>query len=259
MNSRIIKNRRPEAKRMVAAPYRPRQKQLLAAVFVLAVLGSVVMAFLVTAYRVELWQQNLHSQRNDLLDQREHLVEQVLALVKEIETLRHRLVTVGTSAEIDRKAATDLQLEVQQRQRQIEALSEELSLYRNLMNPKEGQNGLDVHKFLVYGLAEARHFRYRLILQQLGTGQRVISVAVAAVIQGTEAGAEVEYTAAKLSAEDTPWDEKVKFRYYYDLEGRLVLPEGFEPETIVVTVKASRKAAKTYTFDWISLETPYVW
>jgi len=157
---------------------------------------------------------------------------------------------VGTGAKIDREAAEALKLELAQRQRKISELNEDLSFYRNLMNPKEGQTGLDVYRFLVYGLTDTKQLRYRLVLQQLGTSQKFISVAVQVTLEGTIAGEPTRIELKDLVTEQTSWQERLKFRYYHDVEGQFSLPEGFVPIRTEVSLTQTRRAPKLYSFDW---------
>ncbi len=236
--------------RVVAVPYRPKRKILIGITIVAFVLASCLAGFLFTAYKLEFWQADLQAQRDNL-------AEQLLAEVDNNEMLQSRLVTVQLGADIDRKAAEELKRQLLDKQRLVSVLKEELSFYRNLMNPESGQNGLDAYRFLVYGSSGKDQFRYRLVLQQLGASQKLITVAVSAVIKGELNGEQMQLSLQDIHAPETPWDGSVRFRYYHNLEGQFILPEGFEAKSIEVSLKKGRNKAKTYNFDWTILETTH--
>lgn len=235
------------SERVVVVPYRPKFKIVMAMLLLVLVALSCVAGFLYTAYRLELW-------RADLLGQRDLLVEQLLQTSAKLETQEAQLATVTMGAEIDRQAADALKEQLVERQKTIAGLNEELSFYRNLMNPTAGQSGLDAYRFLVYGSTASDQLRYRLVLQQLGTAQRLINVDVNARVIGTIDGEPVKLDFANLLVDGGNWVSEVKFRYYYDLEGRFRLPEDFVAEQLEVVLTQARKAPTTHIFDWKILE-----
>lgn len=237
--------------RMVVVPHRPWRSVVYGVALVgFIVLGSAL-GFWVAGNRLAIWHENIVAQRDQL-------IEDLVATVERADELESQLANAQMGAEVDRRAAAELQASLLDRQRLISELTEELSFYRNLMNPQQGQNGLDAYRFLVYGLGETNRFRYRLTLQQLGTGQKLISVDAWAEIVGERDGQTETLALSDLSLSATPWEDDVRFRFYLNLEGVFELPVDFEPKQIVLTLKESRKAEKTYHFDWQLVEAPHV-
>lgn len=236
-----------ESERVIVVPYRPKRKLVVGLMILLLIVLSCVAGFLYSAYRLEFW-------RADLLGQRETLIEQLLSASTTLDEQEAQLATISMGANIDRQAAEALKVQLVERQKTIAELNEELSFYRNLMNPKAGQSGLDAYRFLVYGLNDSDQLRYRLVLQQLGTGQQLITVSVKASILGSIDGEPAQLLLSDLLDDKSAWRDNVKFRYYHDIEGRFLLPEGFTPEKLEVVLKAGRKAATTHSFEWELLE-----
>lgn len=236
-----------KSERVVVVPYQPKRKWLIAAIVVVCVLLSCAASFLYTAYRLEVWQA-------DLTGQRDSLIEQLLSASEQLEQQQSQLATISMGADIDRQSAEVLKTQVGLGQKTVSELNEELSFYRNLMNPKAGQTGLDAYRFLVYGLNGTEALRYRLVLQQLGTEQKLISVKVKVTLLGSIKGEPTQILLQDTLAEESAWSDTVKFRYYHNLDGRFTLPEDFTPEQVEVVLTQSRRSPATHIFEWELLE-----
>lgn len=226
------------------APVNPWPKRITLAVLVVLLSTS---GFLFSLFSTDTWYADLESDRDRLLAELE--VEKSTT-----QALRREIATVKTGAIVDRKAAAVVRTELRDYQTDIAKLKESIQFYENLMNPKAGQVGLDAYQFAVYPTDETDVYRFRLVMQQLGTGQRTTSAQVDATVVGLLAEEETHLALSDIVVAPDSWPSKFSFRYYYNAEGKLRLPEGFEPKRITVALKAPKKSSKTFEFNWQVME-----
>lgn len=226
------------------APVNPWPKRIALTVLVIVLSTS---GFLFSLFSTDTWYADLEKDRD-------RLATELAAEKSTTQALRRELATVKTGALVDRQAAAVVRTELRDYQTEIAELKESIQFYENLMNPKAGQVGLDAYQFAVYSTEEAGLFRFRLVMQQLGTGQRTTSADVTAAIVGLQAEEEITLALSDIVVEPEEWPSKFSFRYYYNAEGKLRLPEGFDPKHITVALKAPKKSSKTFEFNWQVME-----
>jgi len=159
------------------------------------------------------------------------------ALSAQAEELRHRIIVLERSQQIDRETnrAASEQLKVAQDERL--ALEKEVSFLRRLIG--EGGGGiLQPTDFELKSTERPREFRYSLTIRQLiqDFGESTGSVEIQVV--GKRDGAEVTLPLSKLKGSE-PTRHKMSFKHFQNFEGSISIPEGFEPENLVVDIKPS--------------------
>ena len=68
-------------------------------------------------------------------------------------------------------------------------------------------------------------------------------------VVGREGGEQVVKSLTDLAPEIT-YPMKFRFRYFQDLRGHMVLPEGFEAEQVLVTAKQNGQESMQASFPW---------
>lgn len=222
--------------------------RLLVAIMVALVAAGVYLSYELGRYRAGY----------SLLDERRR-IERVEAKLAErdelIEGLERRRAILETSREIDGETYARLEDELERLQDRIQAQEEELAFYRSIVTPADGVSGLRIQR-LEIGAADAeRHHKIRLTLvQAILHKDRVrgrVRLAVAGQLDG--ATAELAYEELAAQGDEAPLD--YDFRYFQTLERELVLPVGFEPDTVTVEARprGSRGDAVTQRFSWNTL------
>ena len=99
--------------------------------------------------------------------------------------------------------------------------------------------------------AARQQYRYELLLTQVEARRSVVQGAVTIDLVGEQDGGQVVLPLTEMEPQ-TDYPLKYRFRYFQDFSGTLALPEGFEPQRVVVTVtrQGSREANLQRTFDW---------
>ncbi len=91
-----------------------------------------------------------------------------------------------------------------------------------------------------------REFDVRLVLAQAFRSDRQVSGEVDFVVEGVQRGKAARLTLDELRAADPDAKPlRYAFRYFQDLKAAIVLPEGFAPERVHVTVRSKGKSSKT--------------
>ena len=117
--------------------------------------------------------------------------------------------------------------------------------------PADPSRGLQISEFALLEGAARQQYRYELLLTQVEARRSVVQGAVTIDLVGEQDGGQVVLPLTEMEPQ-TDYPLKYRFRYFQDFSGTLALPEGFEPQRVVVTVtrQGSREANLQRTFDW---------
>ncbi|MEE8244604.1 MAG: DUF6776 family protein, partial [Pseudomonadales bacterium] len=141
---------------------------------------------------------------------------------------------------------------------EIGGLEEEVTFYKSLMAPSSLSKGLQIAEFEVFGGEMSEPFNYHLLLTQVADRRSWIRGDVRLDVIGLQDDAEngQQKSEQVLSLTDLAdvdtYPLKFRFRYFQDLSGLMALPEGFQPERVVVTVvqQGNRANDLQQTFEW---------
>lgn len=180
-----------------------------------------------------------------------HLRIQVADLRDRVRELNQRNTLLARAERIERDAREHLREVIEHRDRDIAALEEELTFYRNIVSPSKMDPGLQVRRVsLRAATGLARTYRYEVVLSQLNGGERYAEGNVRLRVDGHQEGEPASFAMSELALEDEV-ETKFRFKYFQTITGRIQLPEMFEPRWIKVNV------APTNGFD--PLEESYAW
>lgn len=178
------------------------------------------------------------------------------ASARDLGRLRERLVEVELTGEVTDQAAAALRSDIARYRNEAEALREELTFYKSLMDPASVERGLQIAQFeLVPGAAD-NQFTYHILLTQVEARRDWVQGDVRMEVRGQRRDGAGEDTQQVLPltelANVDPYPLKYRFRYFQDLSGELALPPDFLPEAVVVTVnrRGNRADNLQRAFDW---------
>jgi len=170
----------------------------------------------------------------------------------EIRGLQAKLAILETAASVDNEAYGQIESELGDLQSQISELEENLEFYRGIVSPDDSK-GIQIQELRVSEAEAVGEFRLQLFLTQALRSDRSISGRVQMLLQGQQDGAQVELTLADIiSNPDYSLPIRFKFRYFQEVLAEVRLPEGFEPDAVVVKATPTGKNAKT-------VEQSFVW
>jgi cell division protein FtsL len=190
-----------------------------------------------------------------VLDHRRTLARLNEQLAEERATsdeLRRQLAIFNTSREIDHETYAQIQSNLADLQAKIQAQEEELTVYRGILSPHDGVQGLRIQSLSVTPTDSERHYVVRLVLVQAIVHSRRVSGRVKLQIEGVQDGQMTLLDAADLVADRASYDMAYEFRYFQGLECELTLPLGFEPGRIRVEIGPSEAHAEKIeqSFEW---------
>ena len=144
---------------------------------------------------------------------------------------------------------------IAQLQAQIARQSEKLAFYRGMLTPGAPPIGLRVGEVQLSPGKRPLHFRADISLLRSDRPDGEVAGTVSLSVAGSGPGGSTVKHAA-LTGRSA--DLRYRFRYYQEFKQTLVLPPGFRPERLTVTVRSSRPniAPLVQTYPWSAISVP---
>jgi TolA-binding protein len=213
---------------------------------------AVVMVWLAVVAARFAFEDDAERTRRDLASLREArktLNQSLRAVRAENETLREELAFQRQTQEIETQASELLETQLQEQQREILALREQLAFYRGIVSPDVARAGIRVHSLRLSRVGDSAQFRYELVLAQAVRQRRTASGQWALTIEGVEQGRPATRDWPTLAGADAP--VRFNFQYFQEFDGLIKLPPGFVPERIRVQLTPEgASSATTEIWDW---------
>lgn len=222
-----------------------------------AVLG--VTAFVVTSVLVAYWggQHRAAEGHERALSDLTAVRTKLDSSRAEEQRLRREIENAKLGTEVDRQSLESVRQELLQLKSDLASLEEENQFYRNLMAPAGNQRGLNFGTVELSDTDQVRTYHYKVVMQQLATQHELLNGTLSFNIVGRQDG-EVRVLSLHEASEDVgSANIKLRFKYFQNIEGRLVLPDGFEPERIELEARSTGKNATTINkrFGWLVRES----
>ncbi len=166
-----------------------------------------------------------------------------------IAALEQKVANLTRSDQISRKANTELQGTLAERDEEIAALRADVAFYERFVGATGQRRGLSVHELnLKPQDAQAWHF-VATLTQNLGRGA-ISKGEVTLAVEGTREGRmqQLDWNALRQQPEAPGVD--YSFKYFQQVEGDILLPPGLKPVRVVVRVKPERGDAVERSFTW---------
>lgn len=235
----------PDKPRFVIVPHRPYARVLLAVGLVLW-LATVVGAWMLAS---RLAAPGLVKARAEL-EVTSRRANEAEALVKQ---LRQNVATLRRSDQISRSANTELQASLAEREEEVSGLRADVAFYERLVGATGQRRGLSVHE-AVFAPEEGGSWRYTVTLTQ-NLNRGAISKGEARIsVEGVSGGRLRTLPWETLLQKPGAPGQAFSFRYFQQLEGSIVLPEGFTPQRVRVQLRADGSTVDQ-AFPW-QAETP---
>ena len=190
-----------------------------------------------------------------LMETREQFREELKSVREAHREAQQRLITLERGQSIDGQALNEARRTIAALETRISDLRADLTFYRNIMAPSETSTGLQVDQLRLQPDRSGKSYGFKLVLTQIGNNKNYITGVVAVNVIGSRNGEKEVIALRDLSGDIEELGIKFRFRYFQDVEGKLTLPEDFEP--LEVQVVAQAKGAKSTkaerTFDWETL------
>ena len=235
----------PAPSRFVIVHRRPRTRVLVVA-FVLLWVLSLWATFALT-YRFSA--PGLGSAQESLSTLRAQNAE----LEARIERLRQKNTTLGRSDEVSRSANHDLQETLAERDRELSDLRNDVAFYERLVGGSAQRQGLAVHS-LSLAAGEDGSWRYTLTLTQNLKKASVSKGELTLRVEGVQDGKLVNLDWDDLLQSPQAKPQTFSFKYFQQLEGSLMLPSGFTPHRVRVSLRSDGGQTER-VFAWQDTQT----
>lgn len=219
--------------------------------------GLIVIAVLATSYL--LYEYGRYSSGFDSASakrEKDTLESRIEEQEQEMTRLAKQNEILVQGKEIDRVAYAEIDRSLNDLQNENMELKEEVAFYRGIVGSAEEVRGLQIRNFKLVNNGIAQGYRYRLILTQFVRSNRFISGHVNLSVSGVHEGIEKQLPQKEFVKQDQD-DMKFHFKYFQELQGEIVFPEGFVPLKItlsIIPLDNNRKPIEK-TFNWSDVIT----
>lgn len=181
----------------------------------------------------------------------ERLEQNRLELEADITRLREEKAILERSSKVEQEAYRQLNVTMGKLQNQLLALEEKNAFYRGIVSPGSARQGLKIDSFVITSGSGANSYHYKLVLTQVLNNDYVARGTVALMIEGVAEG-EARKLEWKELAADIKQQSRFRFRYFQNMEGDILLPEGFKPTGVTITVQPKGKKYQKLekSLDW---------
>lgn len=166
-----------------------------------------------------------------------------------VAALEQRVATLTRSDQISREANRDLQGTLAERDEEIAGLRADVAFYERFVGSTAKRHGLNVHQLqLVQQDGPAWHFTATLT-QNLNRGA-VNTGKLTLTVEGSRAGKMQKLTWVQLRQQPDAPGVAYSFKYFQQVEGDILLPDGLRPIRVVAHLDPQRGAAVEQSFTW---------
>lgn len=199
--------------------------------------------------------QNINIRQQDyLMDEREQMKNTLSDSEKDLLSFSQRIAILEKGGEVDSQAAESVRQTVKDLRSEVASLEEQISFYKGIMSPRDKMKGLMIHSVKFQAMAQKNTYHYSIMMAQVADNDRYVKGTVSVDFMGTELGVEKRISLTDIDSELQEKGTTFSFRYYQEMNGELVFPDGFKVNQVLVVLNPSSSKIKTVekTIDWIN-------
>ena len=181
--------------------------------------------------------------------QQEMLMERIRQQEELVSGLRLEVARYRSEAQIEGDAARTVQDDLVAMQAERAELKKEVEFLRGLVAESSGP--LYIRDFRLEAGEGERQFRYQLTVAQLLENVKATRGSLKLLVSGKMDDQDKQLKMAEVDQEERS-SVALKFRHFQDVAGVMLLPAGFQPETLTIEISPKSKKLKQLTrvFDW---------
>jgi hypothetical protein len=199
------------------------------------------------------------SELEQLQQERRRLAKELGAAREEVATLRGEVVFLQQGAKIDSEACQSVSTSLETLQKENAELRQQVTLYRGIVSPEQGKAGVRVMEFRIAEGAAPQRWRFDLVLTRPLRNERLAKGAIEVQVDGSQDEKKMTLKGNQIFPPDSA-PMAYSFKYSQEFSGELVLPEGFLPDEVTVTLVPEGEDAKRgriqADYDWARLTGP---
>ena len=232
--------------KMIVVPYRP-WRIAINRLVVLILIAASSLGFYLYGYNKGVFVNG------DARDQRDQLMLRIDDMSGQLNNLQHKLINSEQSSTVDRQALGEVQGTIINLRETIAQLEEDVLHYKQIMSSENSETGLMIGQLDLLQTDQSDRIRYRLELRQVGNNDNLVSGYTNVNILGTQGRQEISIPLRSLAMDENQLDIKLQFRYFQNIQGELILPDGFVPlgVQIIAVDEGSNKKTIQKSFSWL--------
>jgi len=201
-----------------------------------------------------LGQLNAGHYNHALQQEQSRLQERLYQLGRENTELREKNAVLERTSQIDKESYNATSDNLKNLQNELLELKEQVAFYRGIVAPTEAASGLLIRDLKFDSLGSENGFHFKLVLTQVMKNEYLVRGRVEVLIDGLQAGHQKQLTLSQVSGGKLA-DLTMSFKYFQNIEGDIVLPEGFVPSSVVVDLIPSGKGRTRIkkNFEWADI------
>ena len=152
------------------------------------------------------------------------------------ESLQQREATLARSDQISRAANKEVQSVLAEREEEISDLRANIAFYERLVGATGQPKGLNVHS-AQFAAENGGTWRYQIVLTQNLNKGAVSRGKLRFTVEGVRQGKLATITWEELHQRPDVPPQDYSFRYFQQLDGSVMLPTGFTPQRVRVSLR----------------------
>jgi hypothetical protein len=161
--------------------------------------------------------------------------ERLAELYQHSDKLQQKINFLNVEIEIEKQAATHVQQQLAELHQKNFKLQSDLSFYQKIMAPELGVQGLAVDSVIISPTNAERVFHYKVVLVQTQKQKRYARGYIEVKIKGSQANVAKTLDIKTVVAGLDKKGLKFSFQYFKIFEGDMILPQGFNAQSVVVS------------------------
>ena len=178
-----------------------------------------------------------------IVQERDDLAQKLKQSVSLTETYRREVAALKLADEIDLQADVGVQQTILDLQTQLARVQEEVQFYKGVMLPKVEDKGLRIERLRVENSGEPNRFKYNLLLTQVVNKYDYVQGDVEINLVGDEDNLGSNLPLGDISTQDQD-SIRFRFRYFQNIDGELMLPDGFTPKEVMVVAQSTGRSSQ---------------
>jgi len=224
---------------------RIRRRWLIAGVLLMAV--SIP---LITHYGTLFYAAIENRELAEIVERQEELIENLQTQVANFQQLS---ANTDLSLEVDRNSLEQMRQEMVASHVQIEMLGEQIKFYQSLMDPNPEKGGVYIETVDIEPAAFDGEYRYNIVIAQRSSNHRKVKGKIDVEFISEINSDEVQtFALSELTESGNPLP--LGFKFFQQLDGDLILPDGFNPTKVRVMVQLDGDSSPRLeeTYEWKS-------
>ncbi len=174
------------------------------------------------------------------------------SLTQENAELHKRIVKQEQLSQIDREAQSRMQDELKNYQDERLKMEEELVFLRSMVSSKSGSSILRLQRLRLQPGKAENSFLYSFTVTKVQKDSGYVEGAVFLTLTGEQDGKKRTFSLKELT-KDKNNSLKMRFKYFQNVEGELLLPGRFRPSSVTIEVKpdGNKFVPVKKRFEWV--------